>query len=138
MLSRTSSGSERFDAFLSYRHCNPDAEWVRGVLAPHLRAEGLRVCLDVDEFRLGAPLVLEMARGVEESRFTVAVLTPAYLFSGFTELETVMAEHLVVERAEQRLVIVLRQPCQPRLGLRARTWLDMTDNTKIDRKRNRL
>ncbi len=68
-----------YDAFVSYRHQEPDGPWVRGVLVERLRAAGLRVCLDVDDFRLGLPLVLEMARGVERSRSTLAVLSPAYL-----------------------------------------------------------
>jgi hypothetical protein len=68
-----------WDVFVSYRHQEPDGPWVRQVLVERLRAAGLRVLVDVDGFRLGAPLVLEMARGVEESRYTLAVLTPAYL-----------------------------------------------------------
>ena len=44
-----------YDVFVSYRHQDPDGPWVRGVL------------VDVDGFRLGMPLVLEMARGVERS-----------------------------------------------------------------------
>jgi hypothetical protein len=35
------------------------------------------VLLDIDSFRLGAPIVTEMARAVEESRFTVAVVVAA-------------------------------------------------------------
>jgi hypothetical protein len=65
-----------WDVFVSYRHQDPDGPWVRQVLVERLRAAGLRVLVDVDGFRLGAPLVLEMARGVEESRYTLAVLSP--------------------------------------------------------------
>jgi hypothetical protein len=128
----------RYDVFVSYRNRLPDSAWVRSFLVGGLRAAGLRVLLDVEGFRLGAPIVTEMARAVEESRFTLAVLTPAYLGSGFTELETVLAEHLGVERAEQRLLVVLREPCRPRLGLRARTWLDMTDDADADAQLARL
>lgn len=116
------------DAFVSYRHGGPGATWVRTVLVPALRAAGIRVCLDVDSFRLGAPLVLEMGRAVETSRFTVVVLTPAYLDSGFTEFESVLAEHLGLEERDQRLVVVLREAARPRLSLRARLWLDMTED----------
>jgi hypothetical protein len=56
---------------------------------PRLLADGLAVCIDVDAFRLGAPLVLEMERAVQASRYTLAVLSPQYLESGFTELENV-------------------------------------------------
>lgn len=127
-----------YDVFVSYRHQDPDGPWVRERLVPGLRAAGLAVFLDVDSFRLGVPLVLEMARGVEQSRYTLAVLSPAYLASNFTELESVLAEHLGLEQSERRLVAVLREPCRPRLGIRARLWLDMTGDEEVARNLPRL
>jgi TIR domain len=127
-----------WDVFVSYRHQDPDGPWVREVLVERLRAAGLRVLLDVDGFRLGMPLVLEMARGVEQSRSTLAVLSPAYLASNFTELESVLAEHLGLELSQRRLVAVLREPCRPRLGIRARLWLDMTTDEEVARNLPRL
>lgn len=127
-----------WDVFVSYRHQEPDGPWVREVLVERLRAAGLRVLVDVDGFRLGAPLVLEMARGVEESRYTLAVLSPAYLEGNFTELESVLAEHLGLEEGARRLVAVLREPCRPRLGIRARLWLDMTTEEEVARNLPRL
>jgi TIR domain len=127
-----------YDVFISYRQQDPDGAWVRGVLVERLRAAGLRVFVDYESFQLGAPLVLEMARGVEESRYTLAVLSPAYLESNFTELENVLAEHLGLELSERRLLMVRRAPCKPRLGLRARLWLDMTSDEEVDRNLPRL
>jgi hypothetical protein len=116
------------DVFVSYRHQEPDRSWVRTRLVPALRRAGLDVCLDIDTFRLGAPLILEMGRAVERSRYTLLVLSPAYLDSGFTEFESVLAEHLGLEERAQRLIVVLRAGARPRLSLRARLWLDMTDD----------
>ena len=79
-----------------------------------------------------------MARGVDESRYTLAVLSPAYLAGNFTELESVLAEHLGLEASERRLVAVMREPCRPRLGIRARLWLDMTSDEEVDRNLPRL
>jgi hypothetical protein len=101
-------------------------------LVPRLRADGLAVCLDDDCFRLGAPLILEMERAIVTSRYTIAVLTPGYVQSGFTELENVMAEHLGLERAERRLLAVMREPTEPRLGIRMRLLLDMTDDSRFE------
>jgi len=120
-----------YDVFLSYRQQEPDRSWVRRVLRPALEAQGVRVCIDHRDFRLGAPLVLEMGRAVEQSRYTLAVLSPAYLDSNFTELENVMAEHLGLETSEGRFLAVLREPCAPRLSIRARLWLDMTDDAEF-------
>lgn len=130
--------SEAYDVFVSYRWAEPDASWVRGYLVPGLRAAGLRVCLDVDSFRLGAPIVLEMGRAVEESRYTLLVLTPAYLEGGFAEMESVLAEHLGLEERQQRLLVVSREPARARLGLRARLALDMADDDTVDAQLARL
>ncbi len=127
-----------FDVFVSYRQQEPDRKWVRSVLVPRLERDGLRVCIDYRSFRLGAPLVLEMARAVEQSRYTLAVLTPAYLASNFTELETVLSEHLGLERSERRLLAVMRERCTPRLGMRARLWLDMIDDDRFEAEVARL
>jgi len=79
-----------------------------------------------------------MARAVEESRYTLGVLSPAYLDSNFTELENVLSEHLGLERSERRLLMVMREPCKPTLRMRARLWLDMTDDSETDTNLERL
>jgi hypothetical protein len=121
-----------YDVFVSYRRAEPDRGWVHGRLVPRLRADGLLVCLDDDCFRLGAPLVLEMERAVQVSRYTLAVLTPRYMLSNFTELETILAEHLGLERTERRLLAVMYEQTRPRLGMRARLYLDMTDDAQFE------
>lgn len=130
----TASAADPFvyDVFISYRHREPAKSWVRQVLERRLADDGLRISIDYRTFPLGSPLVKEMARAVERSRYTLAVLTPAYLESNFTELETVLADHLGLEQSQRRLLAVMREPCTPPLGMRARLWLDMTDDGEID------
>jgi len=99
---------------------------------PGLKAAALRICIDYESFRLGAPLVLEMARAVEQSRYTLAVLTEAYVASNFTELENVLAEHLGLEQSQRRLLAIFRDRAKPRLGMRARLMLDMTDEADFE------
>jgi hypothetical protein len=120
-----------YDVFISYRHAEPGRTWVREVLAPGLEAAGVRVLIDHRDFRLGEAIVTEQERAVEQSRYTLAVLTPAYLESNFTELESVLAEHLGLETSQRRLIAVVRERTRPRLGLRARLSLDMTDDAKF-------
>src|SRR5829696_6136861 len=127
----TSNQPFRYDAFISYRHQEPDKTWVRQVFVPALEAAGLRVCVDHRDFQLGAPLVTEMARAVEQSRTTVAVLTPAYLDGRFTELENVLAEHLGLEERAVRLLYVVREPCAPPLRMRARLRLDLPPDDEV-------
>ena len=121
----------QYDVFVSYRQQAPDGPWVRQVLVPALDRAGLAVCVDYRNFRLGVPLVLQMASAVEDSRLTLAVLTPAYGRSTFTELESVLAEHLGLEQAARRLVAVLRESSEQPLRFRARLWLDLTDDAHV-------
>lgn len=127
-----------YDVFISYRHLEPDRSWVRRELVPRLDEAGLRVCIDVRSFRLGHPIVTEMGRAIEESRYTVAVLTPAFTQSGFTEFETVLAEHLGLEERRNRFLIIRRGEPEERLSMRARLQLDMTDDTEFDANVSRL
>ena len=120
-----------FDVFVSYRQQEPDKSWVRKVLVPQLEALGLRVCIDYRDFRMGAVLIKEMERAVVTSRYTLAVLSPQYLQSNFTEFENLIAEHLGLEAGERRLLMVMREECRPRLSLRSRLWLDMTDDDEF-------
>ena len=122
----------KYDVFLSYRHQDPDKTWVRKTLYPRLKAEGLKVCLDVVDFWLGEPVINEMERAVVESRYTTAVLTPAYLSSNFTDFENVIAQHLGLEQSQRRFLGLLREPCTPRLGIRALYYLDMSDDDEFD------
>jgi len=127
-----------YDVFISYRQQKPDKDWVRKTLKPRLEKQGLKVCVDYRDFRLGAPLVKEMERAVIESRYTLAVVSPAYLSSNFNDLEGVLAEHLGLEKSQRRLITLLREDCTPRLGMRSRVMLDMTYEEEFDENMARL
>lgn len=131
-------GLPKYDVFLSYRHEEPHQSWVRNVLRPRLEAAGLRAFIDHRDFRLGAALVHEMARAVEQSRYTLAVLTPGYVKSGFTDLESVLAQHLGLEESERRFLAIMREKTKPRLGIRTQLWLDMTDDSEFEMNVERL
>jgi hypothetical protein len=115
-----------FDVFISYRQRSPDREWVRGSLLSGLRAGGVRVFIDFEQFKLGEPLVGAMQRGVEQSAYALAVATPAYFASTYTEFENIMSQHLGLERATNHLLVIVREPCELPLRMRNRLWLPMT------------
>ena len=98
----------------------------------------MRLLIDYRDFRLGEPIVKEMARSVETCRYTLGVLTPEYLESEFCDLEPIMAEHLGLETRSRRLLLVMRVPCQPRVDLRSRLWLDMTRDEDFEENVARL
>jgi hypothetical protein len=126
-----------YDVFLSYRDHDPDKTWARKTLMPRLEQEGLKV-IEQRRFRLGAPLVKEMERAVTQSRFTLSVLTPSYVEGNFTDLESVLAEHLGLENSQRRLLTLMREYCKPRLGMRARIGLDMTEDDEFEDNLERL
>jgi hypothetical protein len=124
--------STEYDIFVSYRWQEPDRAWVRATLIPALQDAGLEVCADYISFRIGRPVIREMERAVESSRFTLAVMTPAYVQGAFSDLEAVMAQHLSLEEREDRFLVVLREETpQIPLGTRARIWLDMTQDAEF-------
>lgn len=121
----------QYDVFVSYLAKEPVRSWVRRTLVPQLESAGLRVMLDVRDFRLGVPQIEEMERAVQECRRTLAVLTPDYLADGFSALENIMAQHHGRERGEARLVAILREPCTPQLRLRVSPPLEMVDEEQV-------
>lgn len=136
--SHTASDNFAYDVFISYRQQEPDVTWVRNTLVPRLVEKGIKVFVDYKNFRLGEPLITAMERSVEQSRYTLSILSPAYLESNFTTVENIMADHLGLENSQRRLLAVMREPCRPRLGMRARLWLDMTKDEEFEMNLERL
>lgn len=126
-----------FDVFISYTH-NPDKQWVRKTLYKSLKAAGLKVCLDDYSFRLGHPILDEMERAVEVSRYTIGVFSPEYLESEFAGLENTMAKHLGLENKQKRFIGLIHRDCTPKLSDRIALMLDMTDEEEYERNIERL
>lgn len=120
-----------YDVFISYRQREPEMSWVRDVLCERLSAAGVRVFVDYRHFRLGAPLVKEMERGVLHSAYTLLVATPDYFASTFTEFENLLSQHLGLEKAQDRLLVVMREPCELTLRLAYKLWLPMTNDQEV-------
>jgi hypothetical protein len=120
------------DVFVSYSHEQPDRTWVRNRLVPALELNQVTVFIDYQHFRLGQPIITEIERAIDQSRFTLAVLSPPYLQSTFAQLESVLAEHVGLEEGSRRLIGILRRQCHPRLSIRARLWLDMTVDDEFE------
>jgi TIR domain len=130
--------TNQYDVFISYRQREPDMSWVRKKLAPALSARKIRVFIDYRCFRLGAPVLKEMERGVIQSRYTLAVLSPEYLGSNFTEVENLMADHLGLVESRRRMLAVMFRECDPGIRMSFRLWLDMTDEAEFDNNVERL
>jgi hypothetical protein len=128
----------RYDVFVSYRSAEPDSIWVRTQLVPRLTEDGLRVCVDYENFELGKPLVQLMEDAVVASRYTLAILTPAYLRGPFATFERALATHLELEQQQRRLLVAMRERTDPPLSIKYKLWLDMTDDSIFDATAARL
>jgi hypothetical protein len=82
-----------------------------------------------------------MEKAVVNSRYTLAIFTPDYEESGFTELENLMAQHLETEASQlvgknKRLIGVLYRECDMQalsLRLRYKRFVNMLDPADFDR-----
>ncbi|NEO94044.1 MAG: TIR domain-containing protein [Moorea sp. SIO3G5] len=131
------SDDYEYDVFISYQARGEDKPWVRQALLPYLESQGLKVYLDI-RFRLGVPIITSIEGAIERSRYTLVVLSPAYLQSSYAQFENVASEHWGLEESKYHLIPILRVECTPRLGLRMLPLLDMTDHDEFETNIKRL
>jgi TIR domain len=103
------SSPARYDAFVSYRHADPDATFARDLVCA-LERDGYRTAIDERDFAANASFLQEMERCIRESRFTLAVLSPRYLASGATEEEAVLTKVLDLRDRQRRLIPIVIEP----------------------------
>jgi hypothetical protein len=96
-------GTAGFDAFLSYRHGDPDEEFTRK-LHQRLLSAGFKVALDRVDFFPACTFLEEMERCVKNSRFTIAVISRRYFESGNTEEEAIISRVLGMDERKRRLI----------------------------------
>jgi tetratricopeptide (TPR) repeat protein len=124
-----------FDLFVV--HAEADRAWVDGYLKPMLGLEPARVFTPRD-FGLGAVVAAEFERGVTSSRYTLLVLSPAFLADRWTEFGEGLVAFSSVDEGRNRLLALTLHPCQAPLRLRFRESLDYTDWTRWDDESARL
>jgi hypothetical protein len=119
-----------YDVFISYSHA--DEEWVTGTLLPRLEEAGLQVCIDYRDFVPGAPSVKGMRRGIETSRKTLLILTPAYLESAWAEFEHLMLQTLDPANRKRRLIPLLKAKCELPLEIGYLTYVNFSRPDRLD------
>lgn len=125
-----------YDVFISYSHSNK--KWVQGWLLPHLRRAGVKVCIDQDCFEPGAPIITEIERATLVSRKTLLVLTPNYLKSEWTELETILTASQDPAARRRKLLPVMIEKCELTLRLKALSYMDFTNQQITKEQMDRL
>jgi hypothetical protein len=112
----------KYDYFISYRtEDQTRAEWV----AWQLEDAGYTTFIQAWDFRPGNTIVHQMQIGAAQARCTIAILTPAYFGSGFTESEWAAA-FTDDPTGEERLLIPVRVlDCRPPGLLNNRLYIDL-------------
>src|SRR3989442_6306927 len=119
---RSEQPEYKYDVFVSYSHA--DNKWVQGWLMPELEKAKLRVCIDSRDFDLGVPAIVNMERGVDLSRHTLLVLTPAWVASQWTAFESLLIQTSDPVGRRQRLIPLLLKPCEPPHRIAMLTYAD--------------
>jgi len=111
-----------FDLFVV--HAAADAGFVREYLLPALQLPRSRVLL-IHELPLGGLIVDEIDRGVSRSRYTVVVLSPAYLEDCWADFGEQLATYLSM--TDVRVLPLRLLDCKLPVRFKARVALDFTD-----------
>lgn len=119
-----------YDVLVVHAPDDRDRAWARSLI--HLLEDrGIRVGTEERDAEVGGHRVIELDRLVSTSRYTMPILTPRFSAGRFQHLQTIMAEHLGVEDGIARLIPIVREPCEARLGLRSLVHLDMIRDENV-------
>jgi AcrR family transcriptional regulator len=124
-----------YNLFIS--HARADRAWVRGYLIPALGLPADAI-LTPDDFQPGAALVAEFERGVSSSRYTLLVLSPAYLADDWAIFGEQLAAFASVSERRRHLIPLLLEPCELPLHLEFRVQLDCRTQASWDSEIARL
>jgi hypothetical protein len=123
------------DFFLSYNH--EDLAWAEWI-ASTLSKEKHTVTIQAWDFMPGSNFVLEMQRATTECSRTIAVLSPDWLASVFTQPEWAAAFVLDPAGASRMLIPVRVRACEPPGLLRSIVYCDLVGLGEVDAKKRLL
>ena len=132
----------RYEVFVSF--AAGDRDWVQGYLLPALALPSGRVITDQptsssESFQLGAPVVSEFERAVTNSRFTLLVLSRAYLSDQWSTFGEQLASYTAVAEQRDHLIPLLRErDCPLPLHIEFRVSLDCTEQSRWEAEIGRL
>ncbi len=115
-----------YGVFVSYAEA--DRAWVEGYLLDALKQAGVRYHSEA-AFALGRPRLLEFERAVQQSQYTLLVLSRAYLVDGFERFVNVLAQHYGLETATWPIIPLILHPVRLPPHLAILIALDATDPT---------
>lgn len=128
----TAAGREpTYDAFLSYRHSEPDKTRADEILEA-LESRGFRVAIDVRDFAANEHFLSEMERCITESRFVLCVISPRYVDSDHCVEEAIISKTLDMSERTRRLVPLVFERVELPVWLHGLVGIDFTDALRVD------
>jgi len=124
-----------FEYELFVIHADADKQFVHGYLLPAVGMTPERVLVS-SALRLGASRIAEIERGVQTSRLTIVVLSPAYLTDCWAEFGEQLASY--ASGVEGRLVPLRRAECELPLRIEFKVPLDFRDPARWAEQAQRL
>jgi hypothetical protein len=124
-----------YDLFVA--HAAAERAWVDGFLLPALGLPEGRA-LTPRGFRPGAAVPAEFERAVTTSRYTVLVLSPSFLADEWASHAELLASYAATAEGRDRLVPLLKEPCELPLRVDFRVRLDCTDQANWEGEAGRL
>ena len=134
----TPAGHPPFDYDVFVSHSSEDQKWVLGWLIPKLEAAGLKPCYYQEHFDPARPVLKNIGLAVEQSRKTVLVLSPAWLQSEWSELESLIAQQRSPAFRNHQLIVLMFKKCEPPSELGILPYLDFTAESNWDNTLQRL
>jgi Mrp family chromosome partitioning ATPase len=112
-----------YDVYVSYSH--HDRDWVSGELLPNLQRAGLKTFVDIENLGPGDRWNEVLSQALQQSRQVVAVMSPAWAQSEWTqqELRAAIESH----GKNIKVIPILLEPCEVPSALREVTYADLTD-----------
>jgi hypothetical protein len=129
--SRSAPGPDVYDAFVSYRHTEPDKTHAQTIVEA-LESRGLRVAIDFRDFAPNQHFLFEMERCIKESRFVLCVVTPQYLDSVNCSEEAVISKVLDMAERRKRLVPLIFERVELPVWLYGLVGIDFTASAPVD------
>ena len=114
----------KYDVFISYS--SADEDWVVNVLSPRLEKAGLVVCIDFRDFEPGKPSIINMQDALDNSRYTVLVMTPNWVSREWTVYEGILTRTDDPAGLQRRTIPLLLVKCDVPKFISMLTWVDFT------------
>ncbi len=131
LVARPPAGTPVYDAFISYRHTEPDKTHAIDILES-LERRGLRVAIDFRDFAANEHFLSEMERCIKQSRFVLCVITSQYLASDHTSEEAIISKTLDLADRRRRLVPLVFERVELPVWLHGLVGIDFTESASVD------